>query len=288
MTPKKNVFTSDLESLIDELVTLRHYQFFIEGHLKEGKKRVEKSLQTFVDKGWDTKDFVMASRMTIFDVFHKKGGDWLLIAPTTGRLTAGKDILRMADETERRFSSWLAVALYERLEAFLKAVFGKLLYQLRDKTAVRDKTRFHTAKPVVLKCVGTASYFAEYAQYACRRDCKIALSYFREQLNLKSFVLDHYWRMSFEEFATALGEARHAIVHSQGRISESKTRSLTKRQRAFLEKWLHEGLYERGERLLPEGKLIEKCYEVVGSYGRGLYVLLAEKLEMADESMYFK
>src|SRR5262249_17190100 len=121
---KANIFTPDLESLIDYLVTLDHYRFFVSGQIEDAKKRMEKSLHTLKDKGWGKSHFGMGSRMSIFDVFHKKGGEFLHCAPTRGRNTLGEDTLSVADEIERRFNSMLAISLHESLEIYLKTIYG--------------------------------------------------------------------------------------------------------------------------------------------------------------------
>ncbi len=285
MALKKSVFTPDLEVFIDQLVTLHHCQFFINAQLERSRKSVEKDLEHFDKKNWKQKAFFFGTGLPIVDIFHE--GEFVVRAPTRARITQGNDVIQMAHEMERRFNAFLLVSLHEVLEDFLRAVYGKLLYQLRGEVAVAKKS-FHKARPDLQLKEGTLTYFKCYADWVSRRDCKRILEAFEKHLDWKKVFITRLWGMSFSETIAAIGFCRHRIIHSQGRVSESDWRKLSKSQADFVKSCLHETLHTKEQLILPDSKLVDTCYEDIASYGRGLYVLASKRCGMSDDSGYFK
>src|SRR5262249_34988956 len=146
----------------------------------------------------------------IFDVFHKKGGEFLHCAPTRGRNTLGEDTLSVADEIERRFNSMLAISLHESLEIYLKTIYGKVLYLMRNDQRIADKA-YHKAHPRMAKHAGTLPYFLHYAQFACRRDCSQSLRKLKKELDWGKIKINLNWKMSFDELVQVLGLCRNGI-----------------------------------------------------------------------------
>jgi hypothetical protein len=158
MALKKNVFTADLNSFFDSLVTYNHWHFQMKSQLEKAKANTEKLFQKFVDKGWSN-EFVSGAALGIIDIFHK--GEWVIRAPIGGRTIKGQEAIAMVDETERRFNSLLLVSLFERFETFLKAIYGKMLYQLRHEITIRDRKQFHRSNQNCAKSQGTALYYSQ-------------------------------------------------------------------------------------------------------------------------------
>jgi hypothetical protein len=220
------------------------------------------------------------------DIFNK--GKYLLRGPTRGKITKGEDVLRLAEEMERRFNAFHLAYVFEALEDFLSAVYGKMLYQLRDQITIRDKKSFHKANKGSSRHEGTLPYFEQYAKWTCKRDCGKALADFSKRLEWDRAVVQAVGGLSWGDFIAMLGLCRHTIVHDEGRVSESQLAALSKPQAAFIRSCQHETLYGSEKLILPETRLADDCFESVVSYARGLYVLLADYCGMSDDTKYFK
>jgi hypothetical protein len=288
MASKKNVFSCDLERLISKLVTLNHYQFFVSGQLGMAKKSFAKQLEFVNAKGYPQEALSWGSTILMVDIFRT--GEVTRHGGAGGRVTNGKDILAFAEEMERRFSAFQMVYLFEALERFLKAAFGKMLFQLRRELPIRGKDikAFLRKKPAWAGRQGTPKFFEAFAAYECRSDCKKAVTVFDKQLDWSRAASDVFGTMKFHEFIAVLATCRHAIVHKEGAVTPEAISSLSKSQNSFLKLCMHKSLHGGETAILPPTKLVDQCYEDVASYARGLYVLLSERCGMSDDTLYFE
>jgi|SRR5579871_4757337 len=285
MSLKTNVFTNVLSAFIDRLVELSYYQFFVKAQLERANETMKRDLTHFDNMGWDKNAYFFGSGVAMTDIFHD--GEFVIWGPTKGRVTAGEDVLRLSDETERQFNAFMVVLLFEAVEAYLRSVYGKFLIEKGNAISLRRTTAFHKAFTGWEKRAGTPEYLDRYAQFACQRDCSDAIDDFEEQLDWGKATIIGCFGMTYHDFIRVLGTCRHCIVHNHGRITSDRIDKMTQAQNDFVNSWIAESLHGKERLLLPPTKPVDKCFEHLVSYGRGLYVLLSESCGMEDDTNYF-
>jgi len=203
-------------------------------------------------------------------------------------MSKGKDVVRMSEEMGRKFNSFILVSVFEDFEDYLKSGLSRLLYQLRGEVALHQKKDFHRHSPGAKKREGTPDYFGEYARWICRRDCDEALAEFRRQLRWDRIKVSPFYNLTFEQSVRAIGFCRHCIVHNGGKISGARFRKLTRPEQVFVGMCAHKSLHGRGDLILPPTSVIDKMFEGLVSYAWALYILLAQRCKMVDDTEYFR
>ena len=288
MALKKNIFTEDLALFQKTLADYAHYQLFVRWQLEQASKSVERSMAVLETEGHDKNAYFTGNCQSLFNVFHD--GNLEIREPYGKRVTQGQDLFAMSREMEGRHNAFVLVALYEALERYLKATFRKLLFQIRNDMPIKDKKEFHRKKPEAVKVEGQPAYFQLYVDYACARDATKALDAFDKFLATDRFVRRSVaWpQMTWREYVGAFAVCRHLIVHNYGRVSETSLRKLGTTQKVFAESCIRESLHGKEQVILPSAKSLDLVFEIIGSYGWGLYVLLSDRCAMADESEFFR
>jgi len=282
MALKKNVFTTDLQEFHNRLASFRHYRSFVSWQLGQAKNGIQSSLDMLERRGAKNQ-YGAGTGMSLFNIFHD--GQYPIRALFG---TEGEKIVPMADEMERRFNSYILVSVFEILEAFLKAAYGNMLYQLRNEITITDKKAFHQANPGWAKNEGTQPYYVRYAQHSCRRDCDQARAAFAKHLEWDQVIRICDIGLDFDGTVKAIGHCRHCIVHNEGRVTNDGLSGLSKPERAFVTSCLHKSQHAEVDLLLPPSHLLDQVFEALASYGWGLYVLLSKRLNMDDETIFFR
>lgn len=277
MAKKKNTFTPDLESFLTQSVDLLHLLHFMPWQLKMARSQTEKSLDVLEKRGIRD-NFGPATGSSIVDIFHD--GEYVVRAPVGKRITRGDDVTRLASEMEGRFNATVLVSLHEALETYLKNLYGKMLYQLRNEITLREKKRFHKAHPQSLRREGTPTYYREYARWSCRRDCVPALKAFQSELDWSSAIIDGWSGLDWIAVARTLGFCRHCIVHGEGHIADEDLSKLDASQKKLVKLITSSSLITGRNRLLPAKDITERFMEAIMSFAYGLYVLLARRCSM--------
>jgi hypothetical protein len=285
MSPKANTFTKDLNSLHEHLADLNHYQSFVHWQLGNAKEGLRRSLD-YMDKRGLKNEYFTATGLSLFNIFHD--GQLPIRAPLGKRVTDGETLLAMSEEMERRFNSLILVSIFEALERFLKAVYAKLLFQLRGRATLPSKREFHASHRKARAYLGTPQYLADYVKYACRHNCDEAMAAFCKHLDWNSVVHNGWWDMTWDQFVSVMGFCRHRIIHTHGRVSVDNIRTLNAAQRKFVESCLHYPVHDLEQALLPPSAVIDRCFEVIVSHSWGLYILVTNRCGMMDESLFFR
>jgi hypothetical protein len=285
MGAKANIFTADQDLFLASLADSAHYQMLVSWQLRLAKESFGCSLEYLENRGLKN-HYGAGNCLSILNIFHN--GQLDIRAPHGKRVTEGEQLVPMANEMERRFNSLVWVSVFEIFEKYVKALFGKALYQLRNETTICDKGDFHAARMGVSKREGTAPYYVEYAEYSCRRDCEPAYRFFGKNLSWDKVTYPGYWEMTWDECIAAIGFCRHRIVHTEGRLSKTCLTKLSKSQRAFVTSCLHDSMHTCEKIILPPTEMMRGLFESIGSYGWGLYVLLTDRCSMKDESDFFR
>jgi hypothetical protein len=285
MAMRKSVFTYGVEEFLTALSDFRHYQTFVNWQLREAMNRLASSLKVFKSRGYKGK-YGMGTALSVLDVLHR--GTLEVRAPAGRRVTSGANLSLMATEMEGRFNALLLVYLFERMEAYLKSLYGTLLFQLRDEITLAEKQQFRRVFPKLRKQEGTPQYYLEYANFLCKRDCNRAVVEFEKQVAWKAAFSVPWYDMPFDELLGTLAFCRHCIVHKEGRVAKDRMRKLSRPSGVFVRSCLHQSLHGKEELLLPDTKTIDTCFEAVASYAYGLYVLLSERCSMAVDRRLFK
>lgn len=284
MALKANVFTQDFDELLRTVADYGHYQHFVQWQFKLAKQRVERSSAALDKQGIN--GFFMGNRQTVVNPFHD--GEWVIRDAYGKRVSEGQDIFVVSREMEGRFNSFVLVAVYEALETYLKRVYARLLYQLRNQRPVADKKHFHSKRPQAKECEGQPRYFDLYMEYSCPRDPKRALETFAAELEMKRLVIRGLGGMTWEDRVTVFAVCRHLIVHNFGRVSAKSLVKLTKAQREYVESFIGESFHSKERVLLPTAEVIDRILQLAGTYGWALYILLSDRCGMADESELFR
>jgi len=277
---KKNVFTPDLNKFLGGCGDLVHLLNFTQWQTRDALKRIDSSLKELEKRGWD-QHHMTATRLSIVDIFHD--GEYITRAPSVLRITGGENVKKLAIEMEGRFNAYTLVSLHEILEDYLRDVFGKLRYQLRDEETIRDKKKFHRSYPEWANCERTPHYYKHYAKYVCKRDCKRAIADFERLLAWENVKITHWRGMTVPDLISTIGFCRHRTVHEGGRVTDEDLRELDKDPRRFVRSCIRTGVHGGHKLILPDKKTISRCVEILASYGYGLYVLLARKCNMRIE-----
>lgn len=278
-----NPFTSDLNALFQVLAQLTHYQGFVRWQLGQAKEGVQKSLDYFDKKGWDRDAYFAAHGTSLMNMFHPK---IILREPIGGHFTKGSAVLRMSEEMERKFNSFMLVYTFEAFERYLKEICAKLLYYIREENTLARKKDFHAQNTKMIKLQGTATYFEEYVKWACSRTPAAALGVLTKELNWDRVAMCFY-KMTFDEFVSVIAFCRHCIVHNEGRVWERKFGSLSKKQKKYVELCLRRTIHSKEIIILPPNKLIDQLFEFIASYAWTLYILISERCGMRDETHFF-
>jgi hypothetical protein len=281
---KCNVFSSDFEDFQQSMTDLSHLLLLVGWRLDDANKSVERSLATLERRGLKNK-FGAGNGVTLVNVFNKTG---LQRAMGGKRITEGENIIPMTKEMEGRYHSYLLVAAYERLEGYLKRVYGRLLYQLRGQVTLRSKRDFHKRKPKWAKEQNTPPYFAAYSQFAGRRSCDEAIVTFKRVLPWDTMVFHLMHGMPFEEIFALLGFCRHCIVHDEGRLPDDVSPPLNFNQFNFIRRCIRKSILTGDDTILPDKRQTGQVLEMLLSYGHALYVLLTEECGMVLEHNYFQ
>lgn len=189
MALKANAFTESLDSFLDEVVILRHYQFFSSWQLQESRNGITRTLEHVKSLGYKGIGSG-GSALGIANIFDN--GDVVMWAPVGGRVTKSSDLLRLSEEIERRFNASLMVSVHERAEDYFKRVYGLLLYQLRAEGSLRHRSEFHKSHPKWTSRSGTLDYFLAYSKHVCRRDCEPAFAEFEKKLDWKLVAINKW------------------------------------------------------------------------------------------------
>ena len=286
MALRANIFTADYFLFIDRVANLNHYQGFVRWQLGQARAGLLRGLEHFRKKGWDPNAYLSGHRLSIANIFHD--GEYVTRAPVEGRVSKGDDVLLMSEEMERRFNSFILVSAFEDFEHYLKSVFGKLLNQLRGEVVLHQKRMFHRSLPKAKEREGTPDYFNDYARWTCRRDCDEALAEFAKQLDCDRITFSPLYNMTFEESVRSIAFCRHCIVHAGGRVSEPRFKSLTNPEQAFVGLCIHNTLHGNDILILPPTAVIDSMFEGLVSYAWALYILLADRCKMVDDTPYFR
>src|ERR1019366_9542180 len=231
MALKSNVFTVEHEAFLESLADLGHYQMLIAWQLRLAKDSVGRSLKV-VEKQGHKDMYGAANGMSIINIFHD--GKLDIRAPYGKRVSEGERLLPMAEEMERRFNSFLLVWVFEKVEQHLQALYGTLLYQLRDQVTVSDKQDFHRRHPKWSKQERTPHYFDAYAAFCWKRDDKKVIAAFEKHLAWKRVTYLAYHEMPWREYIETIAFCRHRIVHNDGRVSAPSMNKLSKGQKAYV------------------------------------------------------
>lgn len=285
MSLKANTFTQDLDFLHERLADLSHYQSFVRWQLEHAKKGLIRSLD-YVEKRGQKNQYFTATGLSLFNIFHD--GQFPIRAPLGKRVTDGEKLLSVSEEMERRFNSLILVSMFETLEKYLKAVYAKMLFQLRGKVTLPNKAQFHASQRKAATQAGTPQYYADYVRHACRRNCDEAMVAFAQHLDWAAVIHNGKWNMTWDDFVSVLGFCRHRIVHNHGRVSMTSLRTLNGPQRGFVESCLQAAVHDSEPAILPPSSLMDPCFELIVSHGWGLYILVTKRCGMVDDSLFFR
>lgn len=282
---KKNVFTKDFDKFQEAMTDLSHLLLLVGWQLGASQKSMERSLAIVEMQGHKNK-FGAANGLSLVNVFRDATGPQR--APGSTRSTIGESIVPMLKEMEGRYHSYLFVAGYERLESYLKTMYGRMLYQLRGEfTMLRSKREFHKRQPDWAKQRGIPQYYLTYAQFACRRNCNEAMAAFQKALPWKTMMFHLMHGMPFEQIYELLGFSRHCIVHDEGRLPDEVRKPLNINQFEFIRRCMRKSILTGDETIMPDKRQTNLVIEMLASYGHALYVLATEKCGMELERNYF-
>jgi hypothetical protein len=153
---------------------------------------------------------------------------------------------------------------------------------------VANKQEFHRKYPAWRQQERTPQYFAAYAAFCWKRGEKAVLAQVQKLLAWDRVLYGAHNDMTWNEYLATIAFCRHRIVHNDGRVSKSSLNTLTKEQQGYVLACLGDSLYSKDKHLLPPTTLIDGMFEAVASYAWALYVLVADRCSMKDESTFFR
>ena len=280
MAKKTNEFTGDVQAFLDLIVDLRHLLVFVPWLHEMAEPTVKKSNEILQKHGAPPNSVGPATGSSVINIFHD--GEYVTRAPAGKRVTQGKDVERMAGEVEGRMLASLLCVLHESWEVYVKNLYGKMLFQIRDGVSLPSREAFHKSKPNWRDYNKTENYFVDYAAFACRRDCSEALKLLRDQLDwdLVHVKIWVWGNMEWMDVAKVLAFCRHSIVHDEGRVSEKRMEKLNKPLREYVAAMMKNTILSDEKRILPEESQLDRLMEAMASFAYGLYVLSSKRCGM--------
>ena len=288
MATHRNEFTGDVEAFLATGVDLRHLLVFVPWLHEMAEPTVKKSNAILEKRGAPPNSFGPATGSSVINILHD--GQYTTRAPAGKRITKGKDVPRMAAEVEGRVIASLLCVLHETWEMYVKKLYGKMLFRLRDGVSLPSRDAFHKREPKWREYNNTANYFADYAQFACRSDCKEALKACRNELNWE-LVHVRTWPATgipWMDTARVLAFCRHCIVHNEGRVSEARLTRLNKQLREYVQTMMKSTILNDDQRILPDAKAVDRLVEAMSSLAYGLYVLASKRFGLKIEYELWK
>ncbi|HEX5470412.1 MAG TPA: hypothetical protein VFW73_00920, partial [Lacipirellulaceae bacterium] len=123
----------------------------------------------------------------------------------------------------------------------------------------------------------TEKYYADYANWACRRDCAEAFQQFDTKLDWSQVVVTSsaLLKMPWRDVIRTVEACRHSLTHSEGRISKDKLQTLPKPIRELIESQMRTTILSDGLRIMPNADTVERIMESVFSYCYDIYRLVS-------------
>ena len=277
MAKKTNVFTDSWITFRDVGVDLAHLLHFLPWQLKMARNATQRSLKVVEEMGRPGK-FGAGTALAIIDIF--RDGEFTYRMPAGKRSTQGNDIEPMLSEVEGRFHNSVLVSLHEALELYVKRIFEAMLYQLRNKLSLKDKSGFHSAIRNAHKHKGTPEYYRLYTRWACKRDCRRAWQTFRDELDWSVVKQDGWLDMDWITVVETLSLCRNFIAHDEGRVAETKWNDISRPQQRFIQSLMRESMLTGERRILVSKDQAHGFLEAIMAAGYGVYVLLSRQLGM--------
>lgn len=285
MALKSNAFTPRFTAFNQQLVRLVCYQGFVRWQLAQAKAGVISSLKAYEKQGWNPDTFFSAHGLSLVNVFHE--GHCVIRSPAGGTIARGEEILQMSDEMERKFNAFMLAYSFEAFKQYVTGLWGTFLFYTRSERTLSDKSAFHNANPKIKKSEGTQPYFNEYAAWRCKRNVTDAISMLGTELDMDR-VLVRFYEIGIADYVQAIGFCRHAVVHNDGRIAETRLKRLSTDQRRLVELHLGNAVHGNEVMILPSTRQIDEIFEGLISYGWAFYILTTAHCRMRDDTSFFR
>jgi hypothetical protein len=283
MKLRKNIFTSDLVLLLDRLTDLTHtlhLNDWIARNMVESSKKAFSQLKTIASKG-PFGYFHAGTALPIIDLFHR---DKLVRRSPYGvRSTSDRRLVKAPFELSRRFNALVIVEAHELMERFVRDVYGRLLFLVRETHRLKSLDRFHARHPKAVQIRGTPQYFVQYATWTCDHSSVNALNELLRMVDWKAVHLKYIGKMSLPLFVRAIGVCRHAIVHASGKVTENEMRRLDKAQRRYIDSLQKRSIFTNERLILPDRRTADRVLEVFASMAFAIYRLLALRFDLKLE-----
>ena len=282
MAEKTNIFSEDWDEFHEIAVNLRHLLTLLPWQLKMADNATQRTLDHLARQGNKNK-FGAASGLSIIDVFRKRSRvDFTYRAPLGKRDTSGERIQIVMEEVKARFNNSIIVSMHEILEKYVKAIYGKMLYQHRNEQTLPNKKAFHAALGENGKRQkGTLPYYQNYANWECRRNCKKAFKFFEKTFDW-TLVLQPDWNgVSWPHVAELLSNCRNIIVHADGEVSSETLAKLSRPERDILEATLRVSELTHQQTILLNKDMARHFLEAAATVGYICYYLASKKTENA-------
>lgn len=283
---KKNQFTEDFAVFMKTSVDLIHLLTFLPWQFQMAQSTVKRSVEILEKQGMPKDCFGPMTGSSIINIFHD--GVWVTRAPGGKRITVGKDVDRMATEVEGRFSASAIGALHEAWEEYVKHLYPKFLWNLRDEFPIPNREGFHAKHTDWRSKHKTAEYFNEYAAWACFSNVNEPLKVFRTELDWSPVKMPHWLAdnncvIEWMEVPRMLAFCRNCIIHNNGRVFEKSLKRYGKAQRQVIKSMMSKSMLAEDERILPTAKIADKLIEAMLSLAYGVYVLLSNRCKLEVE-----
>lgn len=274
---KKNNLTDDVKAFFRVGNDIDHLLVFVPWLHKMSESTVRKSNEILEKKGAPPNSFGPATGSSMIDVFADS--EFTHRVPLDKRITRGADVARMATEVEQRFFALMMTILQESWETFLRSLYAKMLFHLREDNSVRlpQRERFHDVHKGWRKYRNTPPYFTDYVAFACRNNCSEAIRVFQAQLDW-SKVHDGVWDgIDWRGFSRLLSFCRNQIVHSDGRVSEAALKKLHKKEATFVRQMMDTTILGDYECIRPDKEMVHKFVSLMNGYVYAIYVLMSNR-----------
>lgn len=277
MAKKADIFSKDIESLLNACGDLFHLASIERSRIKRENESLDRAYEAFKTLGREDL-FFSGTCLPIIDVFHE--GEWVTRSPSVRRETMATEIKQLANELYRRSNAYILVSLHERLEEFLRDAYGKFRFQVRNEKSLSDKQAFHKSRQGQGGQRGTAEYFQRYAKWKCRNNCDPIMVDYQRLLPWERFKL----HVDFREFAHTIGMCRHWTVHNGGIVTpEGLGKLKSDGARKFVSDCVEKQVHGDRQLFLPDHETARHSIELIASYAYGLYVLLTDHCRMKSE-----
>ena len=272
MTDLNNPLQLSLDGLFGQLNLLNGLLFHLDNQLDVFKKLLR---ERWDDSGLDLSYLGAGAALVIKDLTEWPANGWARYYPSGKFMSKGEEFFQVSDELICRSALWTISQAYEAFETFIKNLAAYYLHRHQDE-AQPEKIKKCKRNLEKNNCdPKDFDYWQRFVRLAYRKNEEL-LGYFRIlSPEVEKAEKKNNRDVDLTEWFAIVGEARHAITHSNGIIKKSRIQVLTSGRLELLKRYISGVETELGYKMNPSFKETNQNLVVFSEYGFVLFKALS-------------